>query len=127
MISSRDEAIALLKKWKADRAVIVLFVSNGPPDDPDTFFFSITGTVKEVSTLWLRISRRTNIFRLRLDLPGTSFHYVESRDPALQLADSDREDADQLFEGCLSMNLADGTFCAFNALRERADDDEDEE
>jgi hypothetical protein len=127
MVSSQDEAIAILRKWKAERAVVVIFVSNGPPDDPDTFFFSLTGTVKQASTSWLRISKGTNVFRLRLDLPGTSFHYVESRDPALQLGERDREDAELLFEGCLSMNLADGTFCAFNALRERAEEDEGED
>ena len=127
MVSSQDEAIAILRKWKADRAKVVIFVSNGPPDDPDTFFFSLTGTVKQASTSWLRISKGTNVFRLRMDLPGTSFHYVESRDPELQLGEREREDAEELFEGCLSINLADGTFCAFNALKEISGEDEDEE
>jgi hypothetical protein len=118
MISSLDEAMSLLSKWKAEGASIVLFMSDGPPDDPESFFFSITGGVRGLSASWVEVSRGTNCCRLRLNLPGTTFHYVESRDPGLLIGDRDREDAERLFEGCLSVSYDDGTFCVFNVLRE---------
>jgi hypothetical protein len=127
MISSLDEAVALLSKWKTDGTSIILFVSDGPPDDPESFFFSMTGSVEGVSSLWVELSRGTNRFRLRMNEPGTTFHYVESRDPRLQIDDADREDAEFLFEGVLSMNFDNGMFCAFNALRPGAGSDGGEE
>jgi hypothetical protein len=125
MISSQDEAISLLSKWKADRKAIMLVVSDGPPDDPAVFLLSVTGVVKDLTTSWVEVSSGTNICRLRLDLPGTCFSYIESRDPRLHMDDSDREDAERLFEGCLSLNFINETFCVFNVLREEMGIDEE--
>jgi hypothetical protein len=125
MISSHDEAMSLLSKWKADGTTIIVFMSDGPPDDPDTFFFSMTGRVRELSATWVEVAKGTHICRLRLDLPGTVFHYIESRDAGLHLAESDRDDAELLFEGCLSLDFDDGKFFVFNALREGPSNDEE--
>jgi hypothetical protein len=125
MISSLDEAMSLLRKWKADRNSIVLVVSDGSPDDPELFLFSISGVVNELTDSWVEVRRGTNCCRLRLDQPGACFTYIEARDPRLLIDDRDREDVERLFEGCLSVSFPGETFCVFNVLREEGDIDEE--
>jgi hypothetical protein len=124
MISSPDEAMALLSKWKADEKSIMLVVSDGPPDDPGTFLVGMTGVIGELTGSWVEVSSGTSGCRLRLDVPGTCFTYIESRDPRLHMDQREREDAERLFEGCLSLNYADDKFCVFNVLREDGGFDE---
>jgi hypothetical protein len=121
MTSTLDEVIILLKKWEADQLQVVLIVSNGPPDDPESYFFSVTGYVTIVSGFWVEVARDTDCCRLRLDMQGTSFQYVESRDPRLTMEDGDRELAEELFDGNLSVSYADGAFAVLTGLRERDD------
>jgi hypothetical protein len=125
MRSSLDEAISLLSKWKADRKSIVLLVSNGPPDNPESFMFKITGVVKEISGSWVGVASGTNYCCLKLNRPGARFEYVESRDPKLLLDDRDRDDAERMFEGILSVDFLDEIFCVFNVLREERGTDEE--
>lgn len=119
MISTLDEVIFLLRKWEADQLQVVLIVSNGPPDDPKSLFVSVAGEVTVVSGSWVEVARDTHCCRLRLDVEGTSFQYVESRDPRLAMEDGDRELAEELFDGNLSVSYADGTFAVFTGLRQR--------
>jgi len=125
MTSSLDEAISLLSRWKAAGNSMLLVVSDGSPEDPGAFLFSVSGVVEELTGSWVEVSSGNNRCRLRLDQPGTCFTYVESRDRRLLLDDRDREDVERLFEGCLSLTFIDETFGVFNVLREDGGIDEE--
>lgn len=118
MRSSLKEAISLLKKWKATDTEMIVCFSDGPPDTPNTFFFSITGVVREVSGGWVEVLGESGQFRLKLDRPNTEFEYVETTDRRLEMEDDEREVASRLFEGTLSVLWDDEKFCVFTIARE---------
>lgn len=118
MRSSLKEAISLLKKWKATDTEMIIFFSDGPPDTPNTFFFSIAGVVQEISDGWVEVMGEGCQFRLKLDRPNTEFEYVEATDRRLEMEDDEREVASQLFEGTLSVLWDDEKFCVFTIARE---------
>jgi hypothetical protein len=117
MKSTLDEVLSLLNKWKADKKLLVIAVSDGDPSNPDSFLFKITGTVKEISSSWVGIAGGPSYCCLRLVRPGARYDYIELRDPRLPISDQDRNDAEQLFEGILSVDFDDELFYVFNVLR----------
>jgi hypothetical protein len=125
MKSSLDEALALLMKWKSDANRIVFIVCDGPPDEPESFFFGVTGYIKRLSESWVEVCSGINRCHLRLNLPGTIFQYVETQDRRLAMDDEDRQEAGEMFEGCLSISRADGTFGVLNVLRQKGNPDGD--
>jgi len=89
MQSSLDEAISLLSKWRATRKALVLIVSDGSPDDPQSFRFKIAGVVKEIEGSWVGLASGPTYGCLKLSRPGTRFEYVEFRDAGLLIDDFD--------------------------------------
>jgi hypothetical protein len=81
MKSTLDEVLSLLNKWKADKKLLVIAVSDGDPSNPDSFLFKITGTVKEISSTWVGIAGGPSYCCLRLVRPGARYDYIELRDP----------------------------------------------
>ena len=127
MHSSLDEVISLLNKWKADKKLIVVAVSDGDPSNPDSFIFNITGGVKEISNSWVGIEGGPSYGCLNLVRPGASYDYVELSDPKLPITDQDRIDAERLFEGILSVGFDDELFYVLNVMRADLNEDPDEE
>jgi hypothetical protein len=117
MKSSLDEVLSLLNKWKADKKLIVVAVSDGDPSNPDSFIFKITGGVKEISNSWVGIAGGPSYCCLNLTRPGARYDYIELRDPKLPITEQDRVDAERLFEGILSVDFDDELFYVFNVLR----------
>jgi hypothetical protein len=117
MKSSLDEVLSLFNKWKADKKLIVVAVSDGDPGNPDSFLFKITGAVKEISSSWVGIAGGPSYCCLKLVRPGARYDYIELRDPKLPITDQDRIDAEGLFEGILSVDFDDELFYVFNVLR----------
>jgi hypothetical protein len=91
------------------------------------YFYLFTGRVKEISSSWVGIAGGASYCCLKLTRPGASFDYVELRDPKLPLDDQERDDADRLLEGCLTVDFFDETFYVFHVLRKDHDGDPDEE
>ena len=103
---------------EAREAEVVVCFSDGPPDAPNTFFFSITGVVQEVADGWVEIMGDRGLCKVRLDVSDTRFEYVEAIDRRLEIEDDERKLAERLFEGNLSMAWAHENFCVFTVLRE---------
>lgn len=121
MTSSLESAISLLNKWKADELLVNVGFFDGPLQSPRSFAFSITGVLTRVSENWVEILSGADSLRLRLDLPGVRFEYVEPRDRSLRevgFCEETAELAGRLVEGNLSVTWEDGNFCVFSALRE---------
>jgi len=118
MSLSLEEAIPLLRKWKANHASVILCFSGGRPHRPLTFFSTLTGTLTEVSASWVQISARAGYCRLRLDVPGTHFEQAETWDRKPLIFAGEPEVAGRLSAGNLSISWPDGSFCVLTALRE---------
>ncbi len=127
MNSSLDEVLSLLNKWKADKKLIVVAVSDGDPSNPDSFIFNITGGVKEISSSWVGIEGGPSYCCLNLVRSGASYDYVELSDPKLPITDQDRIDAQRLFEGILSVGFDDELFYVLNVMRADLNEDPDNE
>jgi hypothetical protein len=104
MITSRDEALSLLKKWKEEKllihAVIIVTENSG---------CSVVGRIKQLAQDLVLIDsgRHTG---MRLDLAAAaSFHFEDERladDPIFGLDEKTAEDIRQCYEGFLVVNFA---------------------
>ena len=117
MISSLDDALTLLNKWKAHSTPLMVGVSGGRFEAPRTFSFSFLGTVTEVSDRRLEI-RGDSDCSLRADLSLATFEYPEPCDRELGLTEDEREEARGVTAGTLAARWPDGYACLFSELRE---------
>jgi hypothetical protein len=117
MISSLDDALTLLNKWKAKSTPVMVGVSGGLFEAPRTFSFSFLGAVTEVSDRRLEV-RGDSDCALRADLSLAAFEYAEPSDRELSLTEDEREEARGVTAGTLAARWPDGYACLFSELRE---------
>jgi hypothetical protein len=118
MISSLDEAMSLLKKWKHDRSSIAVAFFSGPHKAPRSVEFHILGRVTKASRALVEISTDDDLYWFRFDRPGTSFEYMEPGDRELAWKGTRRELAAGLAGGFLYVEWDDGCCCILAPLRE---------
>ena len=118
MISSLDEAMSLLKKWKRDRSLIAVAFFSGPHKAPRSVEFHILGRVTKAARALVEISTDDHLYWFRFDRPRTSFEYMEPDGRELAPKKTSRELAAGLAGGFLHVEWDDGCSCILAPLRE---------